>query len=192
MKGNRKISYRNLIILIIAIIALIIIGIAITMARYRTTGTTSLDAEVAFYVVKEEYQTRSIMLSGLYPREEPFEYNFTVSNYYDQVNIAEVTLDYTIEMKMTTNLPLEIEIYKNGRKLENSDVIDNNIVLDESGTCYIRKINIKKGSFIHAQKAKDTYTVSAKFPTTYKNDEEYQSMIDHVSIVIDAKQKIEE
>jgi cytosine/uracil/thiamine/allantoin permease len=48
MKGNNKISYRNLIILIVVIILLIIIGISITMARYKSTGETTVSAEVAF------------------------------------------------------------------------------------------------------------------------------------------------
>lgn len=187
---NIKISYRNLIILIIAIIMLIAIGIAITMARYRSTGSAEINAEVAFYVLNEGYQEGNIMLSGLYPREAPFEYEFTVSN-NDGTNISETTLDYNIELKMTTNLPLEIDIYKNGTKLTEASAIENSIVLDQSGQCYIRKINIKKGSLTFNQNQTDTYKVSARFPESYKNNSEYQSIIDHVSIVLDAQQRID-
>ena len=88
----KKISYRNLIILIVAIILLIILGIAITMARYRSTGSTTVNAEVAFYVIEEGFQTGNIMLSNLYPRETPFEYEFTVAN-TDGSNVSEVSLD---------------------------------------------------------------------------------------------------
>ena len=116
MKITNKILYRNLIILVIAIIILVAIGIAITMARYRSTGSVGLSADVAFYVIEEGYQESNIMLSELYPSSAPFEYEFTVSN-HDGTNISETTLDYNLELKMTTNLPLEIEIYKNGTKL---------------------------------------------------------------------------
>jgi len=190
MKINNKISYRNLIILIIAIIILLVIGIAITMARYRSEGTTSIDAEVAFFALEEGHEEGHIMLSGLYPREDTFEYDFTIAN-TDGTIIAETSLEYTIELKMTTNLPLDIEIYKNDVKMEDADEITNEIVLDESGQNYIRKINIKNGSFTYFQSKTDKYTLSAKFPTTYKATEEYQNMIDHVSIVVDVKQKID-
>lgn len=194
MKKSKKVLYRNLIVLIVAIILLIIIGIVVTMARYRSTGTTSTEAEVAFYVLEEGFQGENIMLSGLYPREEAFEYNFTVSNTVaneEGTNIvSEVSLDYNMELKMTTNLPLEVDIYKNGTKLTSADDIENNIILDESGQCYIRKINIKSGSFTFNQSKTDTYTLSAKFPTSYKANQEYQSIIDIASIVLESKQKI--
>ena len=60
MRNNKKISYRNLIILIVAIVLLIIVGIAITMARYTSTGSTDIEADIAFYVVEEGFQTGNI------------------------------------------------------------------------------------------------------------------------------------
>lgn len=191
MGKNRKTLYRNLIILIVAIILLIIIGIAITMARYRSTGNTEVSAEVAFFVVEEGLQTGNIMLDNLYPREQAFEYDFTVSN-TDGTKIAETSIEYEMELRITTNLPLEIDIYKDGSKLTNANDIENNIVLDESGQCYIRKIKIKKGEFTFNQEKTDTYKISVKFPTQYSTNEEYEGMIDHVSIALDAKQKISE
>lgn len=191
MEKNRKTLYRNLIILIVAIILLIIIGIAITMARYRSTGNTEVSAEVAFFVVEEGLQTGNIMLDNLYPREQAFEYDFTVSN-TDGTKIAETSIEYEMELRITTNLPLEIDIYKDGSKLTNANDIENNIVLDESGQCYIRKIKIKKGEFTFNQEKTDTYKISVKFPTQYSTNEEYEGMIDHVSIALDAKQKISE
>lgn len=191
MQKNKKISYSNLIILIVAIILLIIIGIAITMARYRATGNTEVSAEVAFFVVEEGLQTGNIMIANIYPREQAFEYNFTVSN-TDGTKIAETSIEYEMELRITTNLPLEIDIYKDGSKLTNANDIENNIVLDESGQCYIRKIKIKKGEFTFNQEKTDTYKISVKFPTQYSTNEEYEGMIDHVSIVLDAKQKISE
>lgn len=189
MRKNKKISYGNLIIIIVAIVLLIIIGITVTMARYRSTGNTSVSAEVAFFVLNDGIQSGDIMLDNLYPREDPFEYAFTISN-TEGTKIAETSIDYEIELRFTTNLPLEIEVYKNESKLTNSNYIENNIVLDESGQCYIRKIKIKKGEFIFNQSKTDTYKISAKFPVQYATNEKYEGIIDHVSIVLDAKQKI--
>lgn len=193
MKTNQKTSYRNLIILIVAIILLIIIGITITMARYRSEGSTDVAAGIAFFVVEEGFQTSNIMLEGLYPRNEAFEYDFTVSNTHvteDGTKVAETSIDYTMELVITTNLPLQIDIYKGGIKLSSTDDIENTIELDESGQCYIRRIKIKKGNFTFSQAKTDVYTLSAVFPQSYSNMEEYEGMIDNVAITLEAKQKI--
>lgn len=189
MEKSKKISYRNLIILIVAIILLIIIGITITMARYRSTGNTEVMAEVAFFVVEEGFQTGNVMLEGLYPRADAFEYDFTVSN-TDGTNVAETSIEYDMELVITTNLPLQIEIYKDGAKLTSADDIENNIELDETRQCYIRRIKIKNGSFTFNQSKTDIYTLSAVFPESYSNVEEYEGMIDNVAITLEAKQKI--
>ena len=198
MEKKQKISYRNLIILIVAIILLIIIGITITMARYKSTGSSTAMAEVAFFVVEEGFQEGNIMLEGLYPREDPFEYEFTIAN-KDGTITAETSIDYTIEMVITTNLPLDIKMYRktsnggNYSELEDEDIIENQIEVREIGdtwTTYVRKIKIKDGNFKFNQSQTDTYKLSATFPIEYNDIEEFEGMIDNVAIKIDAKQKI--
>ena len=198
MKKNKKISYRNLIILIVAIILLIIIGITITMARYKSTGSSSVMAEVAFFVVEEGFQEGNIMLEGLYPREDPFEYEFTIAN-TDGTITAETSIDYTIDMVITTNLPLDIKMYRktsnggNYSELTDEDIIENKIEVREVGdtwTTYVRKIKIKDGNFKFNRAQTDTYKLSATFPIEYNDIEEFEGMIDNVAITVDAKQKI--
>lgn len=195
MEKNRKLSYRNLISLIVAIILLVVIGITITMARYKSNGKIETAAEIAFFVVEEGFQAGNIILEDLYPREDPFEYEYTIAN-TDGTIIAETSIDYTIDMEITTNLPLDIKIYRkttndnNYRELNNTDIIENQIQLDQTGQTYVRKIKIKDGSFIFNQSKTDTYKLSATFPIEYNNIEEFEGMIDNVAITLDAKQKI--
>ena len=198
MRTKNKKTYRNLIILIVIIIALIIIGISMTMGRYTGDATAEMTTDIALFVFEEGLQEGSLLLSGLYPREAAFEeFEFTIAN-TDGEKTAQVSIDYTAELKITTNLPLEIDIYKKTSsegtysKLEDEDEITNEIVLDESEQCYIRKITIKSGSFTHSQAQTDTYKLSVKFPPEYKTEEEFAGMVDHVSIVVDAKQKVAE
>ena len=192
---KRKISYRNLIILLVAIVLLIGIGIAITMARYTSTGHSTVNAEVAFYVIKEGFQTGNIVFSNLYPREDPFMYTFTVAN-TDGTNKSEVSLDYNMELTITTNLPLDIKIYKRAsgsntyNELTDASDIENNVVLDESNQCYVRKIKIKNGEFTFNQSQEDAYSISAEFPIEYNEVEAYEGVLDNVSILLEAKQKI--
>lgn len=196
MRVSNKKTYRNLIILIVIIIALIIIGISITMGRYTGEATAEMSTDIALFVFEEGFQEGNILLSGLYPREAAFEdFEFTVAN-TDGEKTAQVSIDYTAELKITTNLPLEIDVYKKTSsdgtygKLEDEDDITNEIVLDESGQCYIRKITIKSGSFTHSQAQTDTYKLSVTFPQKYNTVEEFEGMVDNVSIVVDAKQKV--
>ena len=164
------------------------------MARYRSTGHTSVDADIAFFVIEEGFQTGNIMLSNLYPRETPFEYEFTVAN-TDGTNIADVAMDYNMELKITTNLPLDIKIYKKGlggtySELTTEDDLENNIVLDESNQCYIRKINIKNKTLTFSRSQIDEYKLSATFPITYNEAEEYEGVIDNVAIILESEQKV--
>ena len=192
---RKKSSYRNLIVLIIAIVLLITIGIAITMARYRSKGHTALSAEVAFYVIEEGYMTGNIMLSGLYPREEVFEYDFTVAN-TDGTNTAEVTMNYNMDITITTNLPLNIEIHKKEEgsetysKITDANILENEIVLDESNQCYVRKIKIKNQLLTYNVTQIDQYKLVAEFPIEYNEVEEYEGVIDNASILLEATQKI--
>lgn len=198
MEKKQKISYRNLIILIVAIILLIVIGITITMARYRSMGTATPKAEIAFFVVEEGFQAGNIMLEDLYPREDPFEYEFTIAN-TDGTITAETSIDYTIDMVITTNLPLDIKMYRktsnggNYSELTDEDIIENKIEVREVGdtwTTYVRKIKIQDGNFKFSQAQTDTYKLSATFPIEYRDTEEFEGMIDNVAITVDAKQKI--
>lgn len=194
MKRNKKSPYHNLIILMVIIIVLVIIGTAITMARYRSSGTSEASAEVAIFVLKTGIEEENLLLSGLYPREEAFEYEFTIAN-IDGEKVAEVSIDYTVELQITTNLPLNIDVYKKTSsdetysKLTDENDITNEIVLDKSEQCYIRKINIKGGSFTYNEEQTDTYKLSITFPITYSEVEEFEGMVDNVSIIVEAKQK---
>lgn len=196
MSNNKKIHVKNLIVFIIILI-LIVVGIATTMSRYKSSGETTLSAEVAFYIVEDEYQSdqegleANIFLKDLYPREETFDYQVTVAN-TDGTNTAETAIEYTLEMEITTNLPLQFHIYKDGNELTNEDDIENKIVLDSTGQTYIRKITIKKGSFNYNESKTDTYKIAVEFPVKYAENEEFESMIDNINIKIDTKQKISE
>lgn len=188
MNSTKKNSRYNLIFLIVAIIICMAIGIIITMARYKSTGNTDILADVAFWVFEEGFQTGNIMLTDLYPREDAFEYSFTISN-SDGTKVAETTLEYDIYITSSTNLPLEFEVYKNNGKLSGSNIEDN-IVVDASGQNYVRKIKIKNGEFIYNQKKTDNYKLAITFPIEYNENEEFEGMIENINIVVDAKQKI--
>jgi len=197
MNNNKKINIKNLIVLII-IIVLLVVGISITMSRYMSDAQTVLDVDVAFYVVKDNYvQEGNIFLNNLYPRPstEPFNYVFTVAN-TDGTNTAETNIEYTVELEITTNLPLQFSIYKKENegseaKLTSADDIANYVELDDAGDSYVRKIIIKSGNFTFEETQTDTYRIEVVFPEEYAEYEEYEGMIDNVNLRLEAKQKID-
>ena len=194
MNKNRKIHIKSLIVLLI-IIVLIGVGIAITMSRYQSGAETVLDVNIAFYTVKDTYQEGDIFLENLYPRAAPYNYAFSVTN-TDGTNTAETSIEYTVELEVTTNLPLQFSIYKkvnNGSEVEltSSDDIENYVTLDAAGDSYVRKIKIKTGNFTYGQTQTDTYRIAVVFPQEYAEYEEYEGMIDNINIKLDAKQKID-
>ena len=186
--NNKKIHIKNLIVLIIVII-LIAVGISITMSRYKSESESTLSADVAFYVVKDGYQTGNIFLENVYPRDEVYTYQFTVAN-FEGSNTAETSIDYTVDLDITTNLPLTYKIYRGSTQLTSSSDVSNQVVLDDTGATYMRKIQIK-GNFAHGVKKTDTYKIEVTFPKSYAENEEFEGMIDNINIKLDAKQKID-
>lgn len=186
---KRSAKYIKMLILI-GIIILLIFAIQKILGRYRSKGESSVNAEIAFYAVKDTYQTGNIFLNHLYPRENPYTYTFTVSN-IEEEHVAEVKISYEIFMNITTNLPLEFKIYKNDTLLTNEEEISHILELDEENENYIRKINIKNGILNHSEIQTDTYKIEVLFPQKYNQNEEFEGVIDNIDIEFNSKQILE-
>lgn len=189
MNNNKKIHIKNLILLIV-ILVLLAGGISLTMSRYISQSSSNLNADVAFYVVKESFQTGNIFIENIYPSSSKYSYQVSVTN-TDGTHTAETSIEYTFDLEITTNLPLSFSVYKNGSStpLTSSSDISNQIVLDASGQTYLRKIQIK-GDFTYGVTKTDTYRIEVTFPETYAEYEEFEGMVDNINIKLDAKQKI--
>ncbi len=183
---KRSVKYVNILILI-AIIILLIFAIQKILGRYRSQGESDMNTGIAFYAVKDTYQTGNIFLNHLYPKSNPYTYTFTVTN-VEEENVAEVKIGYEIMMNVTTNLPLEFKIYKNDTELTNVNDIEQVLELDESQENYIRKINIKNGILNHSEIQIDTYKIEVVFPEEYSDKEDFEGIIDNIDIEFNAKQ----
>lgn len=183
---KKRILIVKLLIMLLNII-LIVILISRTLAKYEVVSTTKADIQAAFYLMKEDYQSLSIRLSALEPRNEAYEYTFSVSN-NDGEKITETTLEYDLRIVTTTNIqPLTYELYLN-EGTENIFVEDI-IQPDEYGT-YFRTFTTPKETFEHSKKQTNIYTLVVKFPITYKQPI-YQDLIESIEIQINSRQLIE-
>lgn len=111
------------------------------LARYRNKATASEEIEVAYYVIETDYQTQVLNLESMVPRKETYNYDITVSNEKNGI-VTETAIEYIIQIKTTTNLPLKYALYdeKDNNIIETTETIQ-----DEDGVYYINFTSQLKG-----------------------------------------------
>lgn len=179
------------IILLIAIIIFAINQIRKTLAKYQTEGDAQRDVDVAFWIVDNSFQTERILVEDIYPRQDPFEYTFTVSNFNQEGQKAETDLEYDITITASTYLPLSYEISKDGVICTKDD----QLYMDNDNT-YYRKIQLlaKDNDFSMDSNINETDTLVMKitFPEEYSSNSEYADLIEDIKIELSARQIIDE
>lgn len=164
----------------------------LTLSKFESEAKSTTDIDIAFYLLKEDYQTMELSLENLYPSEKPYVYTFSISN-ADGEKRAEVDLTYDLVIKTTTNLPLTYELYMNelyDDENSNMALTRNEVDTDEDGT-YFRYLETANETFEYVNIEKNVYQLVVYFPQEY-NTEKYQDIIESIEINIDAKQVIEE
>lgn len=191
MFDKKKVKKSLLILLLIAIIIIAIILIRRTLARYETTATSDKDVDVAFWIVNDDFKTGKIVINDVYPSNNTFDYAFSVSNFKaeEDGNIskrAETDLEYGITLTMTTNLPLEYQIVKNGQILN----AQQEIITDEDGT-YYKKIALEEAQMTQGVDTTDNFVIKVKFPKENYLNAEYSNLIEYIKLNLNAKQIVE-
>lgn len=191
-KGRRMIKTDNSSKLIFELCVLFILLISLafllpfTLSRFKTEARSDAKVDIAFYLVKDDYQYENIKLTDIIPNDSSYIYDFSVSN-TDGVNRNETKLEYEVEVVTTTNLPLTYELYsKDESGLLTSVVVSDIVELDEDDA-YFRTIKTNKKEFGFTTDQIDLYQLVVKFPTTYKNYK-YQGISENIEIRIISKQ----
>ena len=92
---------------------------------------------------------------------------------------------------MTTNLPLEYDVQKNGKACKKTE----ELIQDEDGTYYRQ---IKLDTDANGLKMKqgtdqtDTFVIKVKFPKSNNTNLEYADLMEYIKLDLTAKQVIEE
>jgi len=183
---EKKIKRNKLIKLMLwsAFLLLVIDLLSSSFSRYSGDISTDAQVEVAYYVFKEGSISSNLKLTEFAPGQS-YTYTFTVAN-YEGTKRTEATLDYNIQVRTTTNLPLTYKIYKQGTTTDLVDDIENRT--DDDGT-YFKYITTADETFGHTQNELETYELVIEYPSTSKSAE-YESTIEFVEITINSKQKI--
>lgn len=190
MRDRRTRLILKLIIIVLCLLIFLRI-LTLTFSKYESNSNSNADIDIAFYLLKEDYKDMTLNLGDIVPREEPYIYKFEITN-EENGNVAETDLEYSLEIKTTTNLPLSYELYmnedytdSNARNIITSDEAQK----DEDGT-YFKILKTDNQIFTHSIPMSNIYTLVIYFPKEY-NTEEYQDLIDSIEIHVNSKQIID-
>lgn len=184
-RKKAKLVYIKIVLLfLLAIVAISLIRNSV--AKYRSTAKSNADVDLAFYLFKEQDISQDLRLESILPRPEPYEYTFSVAN-NDGTDRTETAIHYTIELKTTTNLPLNFKVY-NAEDMTNDLVETTETTQDSDGT-YFKKIKVAGGNFGFRQNEQATYKIEVEFPEEYNNSK-YEGIIEYVQITIKSTQRM--
>ncbi len=185
-KRKAKIMYIKFSLLILLIILAVLL-IKNTFAKYKSNAISNANVDLAYYLFKEEDISQDLKLESILPREDPYNYRLKVAN-YDGEKRTETAIKYTIEIKATTNLPLNFNLY-NEQNPEVSLGTSTETKQDSDGT-YFKYINFSGGNFGFRQNEESYYILEVEFPKEY-NLAQYEGIVEYIQITLKSEQKIQ-
>lgn len=184
IKKNNRLKLEITILLVL--LFLLCFFIPFTLARFKTEARGDAPIDIAFYLLNDTYTHQNITLDEMKPGDEK-SYIFSVSN-TDGINRSEVTFDYEILIRTTTNLQLEYELDEVTTG-EDIDVVSSfNVVADQDGT-YFNEIKTSSETFAYTSDQTKLYRLTIKYPSALKNYKN-QGFCEGIEINILSKQKI--
>lgn len=182
LKNNNKLKIELCIFMIL--LALLIFLVPYTLSRFKTEARSTADMDIAFFAAKDTYTRTNINLDDMEPGDVK-EYTFSVSN-TDGEHRTEVSLSYFVEIKATTNLPLDYELYLINSGIDTPIVSEEEIISDDDGT-YFKTLKTSSRFFDINNDYTDSYKLVITFPNEYV-DHSYQGVAENVEITVNAKQ----
>ena len=179
----------KLLILVLSLIVLIRL-ISFTLSKYESNAKSTANVNVAFYILKKDFQTMNFNLGGIFPSDDPYIYTFSIGN-TDGKNEAETDLQYDLKIRTTTNLPVSYELYMNQKYTDNGakNIIKDNVVAQDADGTYFRNITTDTVTLLQSNITTNIYQLVVRFPSSY-NTTNYQDIIEAIEINVDSKQVI--
>lgn len=194
---KENISYyeekKRLLIVVNGLFLLIILAInlfQIAYASYESEAKLNANINKALYILEEGGMNFNIDLNKIEPSDKPYIYKFSISNYKGNKH-SQVDIEYKIDFKTTTNLPLTYELYRN----ENYDDVGAKnlfntakLTQDTDGAWYNTLEGKEKYIFPYVENKTDIYTLVIHFPKEYKTNTEYADNIENIEVGIKSNQ----
>ena len=186
---NKKLRrlYAKLVILVLCFLIIARIFVLV-LSKYESISNSYANVDIAFYLLKEDFQTMTLNLASILPQNNAYTFEFSIGNQAGE-DIAEVDLEYELTLRTTTNLPLTYELYMNQLYTDQgaTNIIKENTVnLDEDGT-YFRTMTTDKITLKYTEGKTNLYQLVVYFPENY-NQENYQDIIELIEINVNGGQ----
>ena len=186
---NKKVRmlYAKLIILILCCLIIARIFVLV-LSKYESISTSYANVDIAFYLLKEDYQTMTLNLASIVPTDNEYVFDFSIGN-QDSGEVAEIDLEYELTLRATTNLPLTYKLYMNEQYTDEGAkniILENTTDYDEYDT-YFRNMTTEKIILPYTEGKTNLYQLVITFPANY-NSETYQDIIELLEIRVNAEQ----
>lgn len=193
MFSKKKFVLFNKINLLIIILLILLKLLPVTLSRYESNATGETNTNIAYYLLEPNYYTDNIKLNTLGIQQEPYVYNFTISN-FNENNHSEVDLTYILSIVTTTNIPLRYELYENedytSTNKTNLITTNNTVIEPDSYGTYFQTITMNEEEMLYSEDVTNSYTLLIYYDGNNANSK-YQDTIEGVRIIIDSKQEID-
>ncbi len=178
------------VLFLLLFLAYYLLGIA--YARYEVQSQIYANIDKALYIFKGEDVAFNLDPDGIVPRDEPYVYRFSVSN-YDGTTYSDVDLSYTVSIRTTTNLPISVQLYRN--ELPSTSGATNILgaareVQDEDNAWY--RVYDVSGEYqmLFENQVMDVYTMVITFPAIYSNNPIYADYLENIEVSLKSKQMV--
>lgn len=191
--ANKKLR-RLYVKLVILVLCLLIIAriFVLVLSKYESISNSYANVDIAFYLLKEDFQTMTLNLASILPQDNVYIYEFSIGNQEGE-DIAEIDIEYELSLRTTTNLPLTYELYMNESytdKGATNIIKENKVEYDKYGT-YFRTITTDKIILKYTEGKTNLYQLVVHFPENYNNPM-YQDIIELLEINVNGQQVTEE
>ncbi len=150
---------------------------------FHTDASGIAANKIAFYVVNAKPQTQQIKIGEIAPDGQSYRYSVEINNFKDN-KVSEVDMEYTMNIRTTTNIPVNYELYLGN---DTTNIIGTKEIVQDANGMYFFKFSSHAGNFVHGVEKTDRFTFVVSFPNTY-NDAAYQDLIETIEITVDARQ----
>ena len=186
---NKKLRrlYAKLVILVLCFLIIARIFVLV-LSKYESISNSYANVDIAFYLLKEDFQTMTLNLASILPQNNAYTFEFSIGNQAGE-DIAEVDIEYELTLRTTTNLPLTYELYMNQlytNQGATNIIKENTVNLDEDGT-YFRTMTTDKITLKYTEGKTNLYQLVVYFPENY-NQENYQDIIELIEINVNGQQ----
>lgn len=193
IKKEKKLIYKIRYISIIGLTGmLLIVGINLithSYAQYESQKDIDFKFEKAKYIIKFGENSFNIDLGTIIPSASPYVYPFEIINYNNDETINDVTLEYSLTLSTTTNIPLEYRLYKGENYQTGTNILQTPVnAQDSDGAWYKKYPTLEKYIINHSEEETHEYQLLVYYPTQYKNVTTYIGQIEAVTLIISATQ----